>query len=306
MREVWPGKPLPPRRDLRRRRRQLRGLLAGRDPRRGLPLRPGRPRARDRPLRSSRDRPSSSGTATCRAWSRARSTACACTAPTSPRAGPPLQPEQAAGGSLRQGALRRGRLDAARASATRPGDEDQDLTLDERDSAAGVPKSVVVERLLRLGRRPRARTSLARDDHLRGARARLHQAAPRGARARCAAPTRASPTPPPSSTSRSWASPRSSCCPVHEVADDGFLRGPGAAQLLGLQHARLLRARAALRRAARTPGAQVAEFKAMVKALHAAGIEVILDVVYNHTCEGNHLGPDAVAARASTTPPTTG
>ncbi len=38
-------------------------------------------------------------------------------------------------------------------------------------------------------------------------------------------------------------------------------------------------------------GAQVAEFKAMVKALHAAGIEVILDVVYNHTAEGNHLGP---------------
>jgi isoamylase len=35
----------------------------------------------------------------------------------------------------------------------------------------------------------------------------------------------------------------------------------------------------------------VAEFKAMVRALHAAGIEVILDVVYNHTAEGNHLGP---------------
>ena len=35
----------------------------------------------------------------------------------------------------------------------------------------------------------------------------------------------------------------------------------------------------------------------MVRALHAAGIEVILDVVYNHTAEGNHLGPDAVAAR---------
>ena len=34
----------------------------------------------------------------------------------------------------------------------------------------------------------------------------------------------------------------------------------------------------------------------MVKALHAAGIEVILDVVYNHTAEGNHLGPDAVAS----------
>jgi glycogen operon protein len=38
-------------------------------------------------------------------------------------------------------------------------------------------------------------------------------------------------------------------------------------------------------------GEQVREFKEMVRALHAAGIEVILDVVYNHTCEGNHLGP---------------
>ena len=39
------------------------------------------------------------------------------------------------------------------------------------------------------------------------------------------------------------------------------------------------------------PGAAVGEFKQMVRALHAAGIEVILDVVFNHTCEGNHLGP---------------
>ncbi|MFI6298641.1 glycogen debranching protein GlgX [Nonomuraea sp. NPDC050790] len=38
-------------------------------------------------------------------------------------------------------------------------------------------------------------------------------------------------------------------------------------------------------------GGQVLEFKAMVRALHEAGIEVILDVVYNHTAEGNHLGP---------------
>src|SRR5699024_915105 len=35
----------------------------------------------------------------------------------------------------------------------------------------------------------------------------------------------------------------------------------------------------------------VAEFKSMVRAYHAAGIEIILDVVYNHTAEGNHLGP---------------
>jgi len=39
------------------------------------------------------------------------------------------------------------------------------------------------------------------------------------------------------------------------------------------------------------PGCQVNEFKQMVKALHQAGIEVILDVVYNHTCEGNEMGP---------------
>ncbi len=38
-------------------------------------------------------------------------------------------------------------------------------------------------------------------------------------------------------------------------------------------------------------GGQVDEFKAMVKAMHDNGIEVILDVVYNHTAEGNHLGP---------------
>ena len=41
----------------------------------------------------------------------------------------------------------------------------------------------------------------------------------------------------------------------------------------------------------RTPDESVREFKRMVKALHSAGIEVILDVVYNHTAEGNHLGP---------------
>ncbi len=43
--------------------------------------------------------------------------------------------------------------------------------------------------------------------------------------------------------------------------------------------------------AAKRPGRQVQEFKEMVKVLHREGIEVILDVVYNHTAEGNHLGP---------------
>ncbi|MDZ7884502.1 MAG: glycogen debranching protein GlgX [Mycobacterium sp.] len=43
--------------------------------------------------------------------------------------------------------------------------------------------------------------------------------------------------------------------------------------------------------ASRHAGGAVAEFKAMVRSFHDAGIEVILDVVYNHTAEGNHLGP---------------
>jgi pullulanase/glycogen debranching enzyme len=41
----------------------------------------------------------------------------------------------------------------------------------------------------------------------------------------------------------------------------------------------------------RAPGTQVKEFKEMVRRLHGEGIEVILDVVFNHTCEGNYLGP---------------
>src|SRR3954465_8416318 len=40
-----------------------------------------------------------------------------------------------------------------------------------------------------------------------------------------------------------------------------------------------------------SPAGAVREFKRMVRALHSAGLEVILDVVYNHTAEGNHLGP---------------
>ena len=64
-----------------------------------------------------------------------------------------------------------------------------------------------------------------------------------------------------------------------------------AAQLLGLRPDGVFRAAPRLRASATSRAAQVTEFKQMVKALHAAGIEVILDVVFNHTCEGNELGP---------------
>ena len=53
-------------------------------------------------------------------------------------------------------------------------------------------------------------------------------------------------------------------------------------------------------------GEQVREFKTMVKALHRAGIEVLLDVVYNHTGEGDAHGARRSPGAASTTPPTTG
>jgi isoamylase len=54
----------------------------------------------------------------------------------------------------------------------------------------------------------------------------------------------------------------------------------------------------------RTAGSQVAEFKTLVRALHRAGIKVILDVVYNHSGEGSELGPTC-ASGAWTIAPTT-
>ena len=81
--------------------------------------------------------------------------------------------------------------------------------------------------------------------------------------------------------------------PVHEYMDDAFL--PTRASRTTGATRRSASSRPEQRYARGSRGEQVTEFSEMVKALHAAGIEVILDVVYNHTAEGNHLGPDAVA-----------
>jgi glycogen operon protein len=78
--------------------------------------------------------------------------------------------------------------------------------------------------------------------------------------------------------------------PVHHIADEHFLAGRGLTNYWGYSSIGYL-APHALYAATGTRGEQVREFKGMVKALHRAGIEVILDVVYNHTAEGNHLGP---------------
>jgi len=78
--------------------------------------------------------------------------------------------------------------------------------------------------------------------------------------------------------------------PVHHFIDEGHLVEKGLTDYWGYNTLGFF---APMSRycSCGDQGEQVIEFKQMVKALHAAGIEVILDVVYNHTCEGNHLGP---------------
>jgi glycogen operon protein len=78
--------------------------------------------------------------------------------------------------------------------------------------------------------------------------------------------------------------------PVHHIADEHQLVERGLTNYWGYSTIGFLAPHAAYA-ATGNGGEQVREFKGMVKALHRAGIEVILDVVYNHTAEGNHLGP---------------
>ena len=173
---------------------------------------------------------------------------------------------------------------------SRARDEDADLELDDEDDADAIPKCVVVDPAFDWEDDRAARHAVARDRHLRGARQGLHEAAPRRARGPARhvrrPRLRAGARVPPASS----ASPRSSSCPIHHIADEGFLHDRGLTNYWGYSSIGYL-APHALYAATGTHGEQVREFKGMVKALHGAGIEVILDVVYNHTAEGNHLGP---------------
>ena len=78
--------------------------------------------------------------------------------------------------------------------------------------------------------------------------------------------------------------------PIHHIADEHFLQARGLTNYWGYSTIGYLAPHAGYA-ATGTHGEQVREFKGLVKAMHRAGIEVILDVVYNHTAEGNHLGP---------------
>lgn len=78
--------------------------------------------------------------------------------------------------------------------------------------------------------------------------------------------------------------------PVHQFVDDSTLQEKGLSNYWGYNTIAFFAPQNTYASSGQR-GEQVQEFKAMVRALHAAGIEVILDVVYNHTAEGNHLGP---------------
>ncbi|TAM93180.1 MAG: glycogen debranching enzyme GlgX [Jatrophihabitans sp.] len=79
--------------------------------------------------------------------------------------------------------------------------------------------------------------------------------------------------------------------PVHHFVNDAFLVDKGLANYWGYNTLAFFAPDPKYSGRAGRAGAMVQEFKAMVRALHQADIEVILDVVYNHTGEGNHLGP---------------
>jgi isoamylase len=78
--------------------------------------------------------------------------------------------------------------------------------------------------------------------------------------------------------------------PIHHFIDEGHLVDKGLTDYWGYNTLGFF-APMSRYSSAGDVGGQVTEFKQMVKAFHRAGIEVILDVVYNHTCEGNQLGP---------------
>jgi glycogen operon protein len=172
--------------------------------------------------------------------------------------------------------------------AYRLGDPGQDTTFDDRDSAAGVPKSVVVADDFDWSGDERPRhpwhRSVIYEVHVRGFTMRHPEVPPelRGTYAGFAHPAALSHL-------KRLGVTAVELLPVHAFVDEAQLTERGLRNYWGYNTLSFF---APEQRYARgTRGEQVREFQEMVKALHREGIEVILDVVYNHTCEGNHLGP---------------
>ncbi|MEP6673448.1 MAG: glycogen debranching protein GlgX, partial [Chthoniobacter sp.] len=169
------------------------------------------------------------------------------------------------------------------------GDKEADLTIDQRDSAFGLPKCVVVDNRFDWGDDIRLATPLHRsviyEAHVKGF-SKLCPQIPEELRGTYAA----------LGTDFAIAYFKKlgvntvELLPVHHYIDDDFLQKKGLHNYWGYNSIGYF-APHAMYSSSGVNGQQVAEFKQMVKNLHAANIEVILDVVYNHTAEGNQLGP---------------
>jgi isoamylase len=167
--------------------------------------------------------------------------------------------------------------------------DDIDLEIDDEDDAAAIPKCVVVDQRFdwegdRPPQRPWSETVIY-ETHVKGftqQRADLPDEL-RGTYAGLASDEALG-------YLRDLGVTAVELLPVHHIADESFLHDKGLTNYWGYSSIGYL-APHALYAATGRDGEQLREFKGMVKALHRAGIEVILDVVYNHTAEGNHLGP---------------
>jgi glycogen operon protein len=164
-----------------------------------------------------------------------------------------------------------------------------DTVIDERDSAPHVPKSLVTNPFFDWGDDRHPRTpwyeTIIYETHVRGLTMR-HPGVPpelRGTYAGLGSPAVLD-------YLVNLGVTAVELQPVHRFIHDHFLIQKGLRNYWGYNSIGFLAPHDEY--AARSGGTRsIYEFKAMVKALHAAGLEVILDVVYNHTAEGNHLGP---------------
>lgn len=169
------------------------------------------------------------------------------------------------------------------------GSPEGDLVPDERDSAPYLPKSVVVDSAFDWGsdaplRIPFHQTVIY-EMHVRGLTAR-HPEIPEALRGTYAALAQ----PAIVKYLQELGVTAVELLPVHQFISDRHLVKQGLNNYWGYNSIGFF-APDARYSSAGAKGEQVREFKEMVRALHAAGIEVILDVVYNHTGEGNHMGP---------------
>ncbi len=169
------------------------------------------------------------------------------------------------------------------------GEEDADLEPDDEDDAAAMPKSVVIDDAFlwegdRLPNVPFADTVIY-ETHVKGFTM-LHPEVREDLRGTYAGLA----SEPAIAYLQDLGVTAVELLPVHHISDESFLADNELHNYWGYSTIGYLAPHCAYA-ATGCRGEQVREFKGMVKALHRAGIEVILDVVYNHTAEGNHLGP---------------